>query len=328
MGFERERVRGAHRKFNLDTMLVIKRYDATDVSRLYAYWRKAGADVPFFFDVSEERWHLCLVRDEREGERIFEHVETVLALAGDEVLGFVQYGEPNFAWDTDGRKVYAPHIGVVRQLYFERGRPDVGHALMKQTEAFLADFRRSFAFFHALGMSCTAHHGKLHSSQLHVEPVLGAYGFGVEHENVYYSLDLSKVEAAGNEVQMESARDAQGETFTARLDGRQIGSARVAFLDALTDGRTPDVAYLTWIGLDEGYRGRGFGSAFLRLLAGHLRSQGNAWLHTDTASDNTVAQRFYEGRGFDNRGFTRSYVRDNCSGHGDSQQCSETTAQE
>jgi GNAT superfamily N-acetyltransferase len=255
--------------------------------------------------------HLCLVRDEHEGERVFKQIETALAVAGDEVLGFVQYGEPNFGWDTGGRKVYAPQIGVVRQLYFDRGRPDVGHALMERAETFLARFERSHAFYHAMGMSCTARHGKLHSSQLHVEPVLEAYGFRVEHENVYYSFDLSKVEAPGDRVQLKSARDAERETFTARLDGRGIGSARVRFLDALTDGRTLDVAYLSWIGLDERYRGQGLGSAFLRLVAGHLWGQGLAWLHTDTAGDNVVAQRFYERLGFEDRGSTRSYIRDN-----------------
>lgn len=290
--------------------MVIERYDVSDVSRLYAYWRKVGSDVPYFFDVSEERWHHCLVRDEREGERVFKQIETALAVARDEVLGFVQYGEPSFGWDTGGRKVYAPQIGVVRQLYFDRGRPDVGHALMERAAAFLTQFERGHAFYHAMGMSCTASHGKLHSSQLHVEPVLEAYGFRVEHENVYYSLNLSKVEAPGETVQLKSARGAEGEAFTARLDGREIGGAQVRFLDALTDGCTPDVAYLSWIGLDERYRGQGLGSAFLRLVAGHLRGQGLAWLHADTAGDNVVAQRLYESLGFEDRGFTRSYVRD------------------
>jgi hypothetical protein len=98
-------------------MLAIERHEPADAGRLFAYWCKLGADVPFFFDVSEEGWHRCLVRDEREGERVFKHVETYLAVEGDEVLGFVQYGEPNFAWDTRGRKIYGPHIGVIRQLY-------------------------------------------------------------------------------------------------------------------------------------------------------------------------------------------------------------------
>jgi ribosomal protein S18 acetylase RimI-like enzyme len=291
--------------------LIIRGYEAADVSRLYAFWRRIGTDVPYFFDVSEERWHFCLVRDEHEGERVFKQIETALAMAGDELLGFVQYGEPNFGWDTSGQKVYAPQIGVVRQLYFERGRPDVGRALMAQAEAFLAQFGRSHAFYHAMGMSCTARQGKLHSSQLHVEQVLDGYGFRVEHENVYYSLDLSKVEAPGDRVELEIARDAGKEAFTARLDGREIGRATVRFLDMLTDGHTSDVVYLSRIGLVERYRGQGLGSTFLRLVADHLWGQGLARLHTDTTGDNVIAQRFYERLGFEDRGFTRSYIKDN-----------------
>lgn len=291
-------------------MLAIKRYEPADVGRLFAYWRQAGAGVPFFFDVSEERWHRCLVRDEREGERVFKHIETYLAVEGDKVLGFVQYGESNFAWDTHGRKVHHPHVGVIRQLYFEKERPDAGQALMGQADAFLAHFRRNYAFLHALGMSCTAYHGKLHSSLWHVEPALSRLEFGVEHENVYYSLDLRKVEGSGDEVQLESTRDPEGESFRARLDRKEIGSARVIFLDRLTDGRTPDTAYLTWIGVDERYRGIGLGTRLLWALARRLRSRDITYLHTDTAGDNLIAQRFYEGRGFDNRGLTRSYITD------------------
>jgi hypothetical protein len=210
-------------------MMIIKRYEPADVGRLFAYWRRVGAGVPFFFDVSEERWHRCLVRDEREGERVFEHVETYLAAEGDEVLGFVQYGEPSFAWGTHGRKVYQPHIGVIRQLYFERERPDAGQALMRQADAFLAHFTRNYAFFHALGMSCTAYHGKLHSSLWHVEPVLSRLGFGVEHENAYHSLDLGKVEGGDDGVQLESAWDPEGESFWARLMGKRSAAPGSSF---------------------------------------------------------------------------------------------------
>ena len=131
------------------------------------------------------------------------------------------------------------------------------------------------------------------------------------HQRIVAGGDLSKVEAPGDRVQLEIARGAGVEAFTARLDGREIGGATVRFLDVLTDGSTLDIAYLSRIRLDEGYRGQGFGSALLRLVAGHLWGQGLAWLHTDTGGNNVVAQRFYESLGFEDRGFFRSYIRDN-----------------
>jgi len=288
----------------------IREYQRGDLHKLFKYWKRVGTSIPYFFPVSVSRWQTCLLEDELDGERVFKSLETHFVAESNRVLGFVQYGQPNFAWDESANKYYDPHIGVIRHLYFEKGRNDVGEALLAKAIDRLGRFRQNHAFYHIFGMSCNAHHGKLHSSQSHVEQLLQTHGFTIEHENVYYELDMSVVESVGSSrLQFRDAHRGSEGNFKAQLNGETIGTARVRYLDALTGGYIHDIAYLTWIGVHEQHRGMGVGSEFLQLLVAYLSSKGVRYLHTDTASDNLGAQRFYEGRGFHRQGYTRSYIK-------------------
>ena len=280
---------------------------------LFRYWNKIGRGIPYFFPVSEERWQECLLKDELGGKRIFKDIETWYAAEDDEMLGFVQYGQPSFAWNANGLRIHDPHIGVIRHLYFEKDRREAGQALLAKANDHLQRFNQIYAFYHALGMSCNSYHGKLHSSLACVENMLRANGFSVEHENVYYSLDIQRAETSdGNDLRLVGAREFCGDEkgFEARLHGEAVGTARIRLLERLTGGLTRDTVYLTWIGVHRHFRGMGLGTQFVQLLLKHLLREGYQHIHTDTASGNAIAQRFYEKLGFQNRGFTRSYLRE------------------
>ncbi|MCP4538710.1 MAG: GNAT family N-acetyltransferase [Chloroflexi bacterium] len=288
----------------------IKEYKKDDLHKLFEYWQKMGAAIPYFFPVSASKWQTCLLEDELEGEKVFKSLETYVATESDQVLGFVQYGQPNFAWDENGNKYSDPQIGVIRHLYFERGRNDVGEALLAKISDRMTQFQQNHAFYHAFGMSCNAHHGKLHSSQSHVEQLLQAHGFAVEHENIYYVLDMNVVESIEDgRLQLKSAPEGNKENFQAQLNDETIATAQVRYMGALTNGYAHDVAYLTWIGMHEQHQGKGIGTEFLQLLVEYLTSKGYRYLHTDTASDNLRAQHFYEAREFDRQGCSRCYIK-------------------
>jgi RimJ/RimL family protein N-acetyltransferase len=288
----------------------IREYQGHDLYRLYEYWRKVGTDIPFFFPVSAPKWQACLLEDKLDGEPIFKRLETYLAAESGQVLGFVQCGQPHFAWDENGQKCSNPHIGVIRHLYFEKGRNDVGEALLVKAADQLACFDRRHAFYHILGMSCNAHHGKLHNSQAHVEQLLRAYGFEIEHENAYYVLDAERIAPVENsQLHFRSTHGSSEERFEVRLNAEVVGTAQVRYLDRLTDGYTRDTAYLTWIGVVEPYQSQGIGTEFLKLLAQFLLSRQARYLHTDTASGNVRALRLYKKLGFRQEGYTRNYVQ-------------------
>jgi len=293
----------------------VKEYQEGDFDRLFEYWKKVGADIPYFFPVSAQKWRACLFEDELEDERIFKSLETYLAVENDRVLGFTQYGQPNFAWDKNGQKYYDPHIGVIRHLYFEKERGDVGKALLVRANDALAGFDRNYAFYHIFGMSCNAHHGKLHSSQVHIERILLAHGFQTGHENPYYVLDMGCIAPSENpRLHLGTNNELGRREFEIRLNTEVVGTAQVRYLDTLTGGYTHDTAYLAWIAVAERHQGEGIGTEFMKLLVQILLGKGYRYLHTDTASDNIRAQKFYEKLGFQQAGYTRDYVQVKSSG--------------
>jgi len=289
----------------------IRKYQKDNTHELYEYWQRVGAAVSYFFPVSIERWQACLLKDELNGERLFEHIGTYFAIVNEQIVGLVQYGRPHFVWDAKGQKHYNPRAGVIRQLYFEKNRPDVGEALLLQSIQGLSGCGQLYAFYHILGMSCNAHHGKLHNSQSHIEQVLLVCGFRTEHENVYYVLDMKQT-ILPDKHRLDLDRTAAGESeerFVARSDAKVVGTAQLRYVDRLTDGYTPDTVYLAWIGVEKSHRGQGIGTELMRLLVTCLLGEGYRYLHTDTASGNVRAQQFYERLGFQEVGYTRSYVQ-------------------
>jgi hypothetical protein len=147
----------------------LQRYQGNHRDALLAYWETLGASIPYFFSVSPEKWQSCLLDDELNGEKLFGNLVTLLAAEKGQVLGFTQYGRPNFAWDASGKRYDNPGMGVVRHFYFEKTRPDVAEAMLARARACLGLFPQGYAFYHMFGMSCNAHHGKLHTSLGHID---------------------------------------------------------------------------------------------------------------------------------------------------------------
>ena len=100
----------------------LKKYNEESLPKLFEFWKKIGTSIPYFFSVSDRRWQSCLLQDELNGEPTFKDLETFIAIEKDQILGFVQYGQPNFGWSTNGEKLYSPQIGVIRHFYFEKTR--------------------------------------------------------------------------------------------------------------------------------------------------------------------------------------------------------------
>jgi len=289
----------------------LERYQEQHRDDLLAYWKRLGASVPYFFAVSPKRWENCLLDDELDGEKLFANLETLLAIEKGQVLGFAQYGRPNYAWDSSGQRYGNPHIGVIRHFYFEKARVDVAEAMLARASAYLRRFPQGHAFYHILGMSCNAHYGKLHTSLEYIDEFLQKNGFQIEHENVYYSLEMTATETvAAQELKLVTCPSplAGIRDYETHLRGESIGRLQVRFLEELSGGYTSDTVYLTWIGIEESCRGLGWGTRTLQLLVAELRGKGYRYLHTDTASTNHIAQRFYERFGFQDRGRTRSYL--------------------
>jgi ribosomal protein S18 acetylase RimI-like enzyme len=290
----------------------VREYRETDFDALFAYWQGLGEKIPYFFPVTSDKWYECMFEDKLDNEEKFLFQEIFVAEENDQIVGFIQYGQPAFAWDEKGLKYRNPQIAIIRHFYFEADRFDVADLLFAQCESYMRQFPSQHAFYHIFGMSYNAHHGKLHESLTHVNRFLCEKGYRVEHENQYYSLALQEAEVANqNDLSLVSKPAPQpnlGE-YEICLQERPIGMMQIRYLDKLTGGDTADIVYLTWIGINEAFRRQGWGSKAMKLLIATLYSEGYKKLHLDTASTNEAAQQFYEHYGFEKRGRTRSFIK-------------------
>lgn len=290
----------------------VVRYQEAYFEPLFSYWKKLAEKVPYFFPVSSEKWHECLLEDKLDNEKMLLFQETFAAIEKGEIVGFIQYGQPAFAWGKNEQKYYNPQIGIIRHFYFGEGRFDVAHLLFAKSESYLKQFSSQHAFYHNFGMSCNAHHGKLHQCLAHVDQFLCKNGYQVEHENVYYSLEINKDDRP-HQHELHLISKPSGESsiqdYEICLQNNPIGTIRIRFLDKLTGGATTDIAYLTWVEIDRHFHGQGWGTKAMQLLVANLQGKKYQQLHLDTAGTNKVAQQFYERLGFQNRGRTRCYLK-------------------
>jgi ribosomal protein S18 acetylase RimI-like enzyme len=279
---------------------------------LFLFWKRLAEKVPYFFSVSPEKWRECLLDDRLGNEKMFLGQEIFIAIEKSQIVGFSQCIQPAFAWDQNGQQYSNPQIGVLRHFYFDEGRFDSADRLYAKSEIYLNQFANQHAFYHIFGMSCNVHHGKLHQSLAHIDRFLCEKDFRIEHENVYYSLELDQVKSIQKQdIQLLPAGKPEPDTqdYEIVLSDKPIGTIQIRFLDRRTGGFTTDIAYLMWIEIHRDFQRQGWGIKSMQLLISALRSQNYQQLHLDTASTNQIAQRFYEHLGFQDRGRTRCYLK-------------------
>lgn len=283
--------------------------DNKNIFDLYKHWISIGKSVPYYFPVQYESFKDCLFKDKRDNEVIFKDTEEYIAIDHGKILGFIQYGQPNFHFNSCGDKYSNPQIGIIRNLYYTKGRQDVGEVLIQKAEEYFKknEFKESYAFYHAMGISCNAGHGKLFESMIYIEKLLKEHNFQVEHENVYYRKELSSYKdkkfTEGIELTSYEIRNDSKQLFNIIQNKKEVGKVEMTYI------KEAETAYLNWIAIKEKYRNKGIGTIAIEALLRDLSNKGIKQLDTDTARLNIVAQKFYEKNGFHNLGFSRSYIR-------------------
>ncbi|ADL52965.1 GNAT family N-acetyltransferase [Clostridium cellulovorans] len=287
----------------------IVRVNKENCSKLKGYWDELSKNIPYFYPVTTDELIYSLLEDRRYGEIIFNYLETYLIEEDNEILGFIQFGEPHIYWDTNGKKVYDPNIGVIRHIYFNEDRHEAGKMLVNKAEDFFknSSFDNCFAFNHVLGLSCTAYHGKLHESKIYIAKLLGEYGYEIEHENVYYTIDLTTKQQVEIDEDIKVIKNGINEYNKEVIDfiykGEKIGESVVLYLDNVK------TVYMSTLWIDNKYSNNGFGSKFIKMICNDLRTKGYEKLDLDTAKNNLGGQRFYERNTFVSKGITRSYFK-------------------
>lgn len=288
--------------------------DRDNAKILFDYWNEIGKDVPYFFETTYESFVDSLFFDKFNGMEIFNVNFIKSMVEGDRVVGFIQYGIPRFHYTETGELLIDPNIGVVRNLYFNKEQMDVGNKLIDIALKFFEnnEIKNLYAFYHAMGMSCNGNHGKLHEDFNFIDQLLHEMEFQVEHENVYYSIEMNeRVYINQNNIKLAIHEQVDNRQRFELTDGTEIlGTAEIKYLNGYTGIVNDDKVYLVWIGINEKVqKGIGIGTSFIEQIMNYCLSKGYKYMHTDTALNNTRAQKFYEKNGFLNKGITRSYFK-------------------
>ena len=280
---------------------------------LFDYWNEIGKSIPYFYRTTYKSFLKSLFDDTFEGMTIFKNNNIFVATEDGQAKGFIQYGIPTFHFTEAGKITNDINIGVIRNLYYEESRTDIGRALLDLSLNFYKEntIKDIYAFYHAMGMSCNGNHGKLHEKFNYVGKLLCEEGFEIEHENIYYICDMKekKLEYPNNSyIRVSELDDNRQKIILYDENNDALGSAEIKYIDNLTGSIEKDIIYLVWIGIDKKIKGKGLGTEFLNHIIQYCLKKGYRYLHTDTALNNKTAQKFYIRNGFIDSGITRSYL--------------------
>ena len=269
---------------------MIRLAEIQDLKQIYHYQLQFSS--PYFFSVDYDTWKKSFINDvDGDGRTLFKEFCVKGAYDENEPIGFVQYGKTAFGFDDRGGISSDVSYCIIRNLYFDENRPDVGRCLLKEAMSSFPSSETVYAFFHYFGMSCFARHGKLFERYDYIENLLKENGFAVEHENVYYSSALGCDEASEVELHLHALTKGNQQYMDFVLSGNQVGGCELHFLDAKT-------AYLRWIYVNDALTGKGIGTQCMNALKRWLYQKGITRLDTDTAVSNMVAQHYYEKNRF------------------------------
>lgn len=281
----------------------------TDLKQIYDYYNRIKNAVPYWFNVDCNLWLESYQNDtDYDGEKMFSELVNYAAYAENEIVGFVQFGISNYTYNQNGEKDYSEKWGVIRNLYFDKEH-NCGELLISLAESYFSEknISKKSAFFHALGMTCNAGHGKLFCGLPHIETALLKFGYEKEHENVYYKRLLTGNDFVSDTVSVEYGEiNPKGlQEFSIKADGKDVGAGALVYLPQ------GEICYLKWIYIYDTEQGKGYATSALKSIFSDLYEKGIRRLDTDTADCNIIAQKLYEKVGFADMGRTRSYHRCN-----------------
>lgn len=274
-----------------------------DLNKIYDY--QMSFDSPFFLIQDFEVWRESYIEDvDGNGRKLFKELVTKAVYEENEIVGFIQYGKSAFGFDSEGNISDNMSYNIIRNLYFNDKRVDVGKKLLNEALDAFGCMNKIYAYFHYFGMSCYARHGKLFEGHVHINDFLKANGFEIEHENIYYASFINNHIKSEAIISPKELTRGNQQYIDFYFMDNQVGGCEIHF-------PSDEAAYLRWIYINENITGKGIGSMCMNGLKQWLYEKGIRRFDTDTAISNNVAQHFYEKNGFERKGITRSYFCQN-----------------
>ena len=284
---------------------MLKEIYKNNVHFLYEYFNQIRQYSPQYFPVSFDMWDKSMFDDYWiDGKPLFKELKTILYYEDNLLKGFIQFGISRFIFTDDGIDE-TENYAIIRNIHYSKDSKNPEEMVEKAFEFFGNRFKEISAFFHIFGMSCYARHGKLHNSAFYIEQLLYKFSFIREHENIYFSKNIS-VDYNYNDPEIEYERsciEPNKEKITFSFNNIQIGYCEIAYFHE-------NISYLYYIEINKEFRHKNFGTRCMNIIFEILQKRNVVRLDLDTIDSNYIAQNFYTKLGFIYKGITRSYYID------------------
>lgn len=290
--------------------------------QLAAVYNEAVRGVPHCYPVSEEGFaaELAAAAGQGEGHKGLHSEAAFAAREGGALAGFVHTGIKRATEKKPQEQ------GMIRFLWYRRGRRAVGQALlaaaekhlrehgMTQASAFHQDYRyRCYHFTHAY----------LSDHLDHVQALLAFNGYKQVAGEVFLDWpDYELVSPASPEpavevrVEQEPGRGRRpGLRLSAHSGGKQVGVCVSACAGEWHDADdAQDWIFTEWLSIEEEVQGKGLGRHLLQRALQEARALGYRHAAISTARDNARALLFYSNYGYQVVDWTYEFARDLKSG--------------
>lgn len=285
----------------------------SDVASLY---NRATASVPHCYSVDEAAFGASFMKlaEGREKHCRLGAQEVHVAKDAGAVVGFVHAAVAGFRDDQEDQ-------GVIRFLWYERGKRKAGQALL---EAAGDLFRRhGVARAQAFYPKCTYPFYYLESAFLsdrldHVQALLAVNGYRRTKGEIFLDWpDLEPREPPSTEVnaaidveRTERAGRRPDVKVVARLGGDIVGVCNNGSGALRTGHPAADEWFFThWLGVEDEYQGRGLGRHLLQRALNDAHELGYRNAVISTSWDNHRAFLFYANYGYHVVDWTHGYTR-------------------
>lgn len=292
--------------------------DLDDTGDLFEFYNREFDDMPYAYPLTRAEFEdgISLREDRDEPYADLSLQKIIVAKIEGEIAGFAHVAlwqqKSELAVHLIARtgidRLVAP-LGILRFFHYRRGARRVGSALLREAENYLgqrgAHGIRAFSYYAYRFYRYT--HGLVSDHMDHVLALLGRDGYSISY---YKQLMHLPNFAFDRPTQPEAAIEvrpapAQGRgalpdvNFNIHREGQTIGEAI-----ALSGGhysRSPmaqDTFYLSWIYLEEEFKGRGLGRFFLHSILWEMGEIGYRHSTLFAGGENFLAHLLYSNSGY------------------------------
>lgn len=299
-------------------MIEIVEWDLPEAGALSEVWAASTKGAPFCYPTQPDEFALRILPDQDDDEcnASSESQKLLVAVKDASPVGFVHLCVGDV--EIEGN---ALRCGIIRFLAFPPESSPVGRALLDAVESYFRSLGcnriDAFSLFH--GYAFHNHRVGMLSKRLeHISSLLVESRYRSHDGQLTMERSLSELAEPSHvpEIHLTVEKIVDEGRFpnirvVASIEGESIGTCRstsgrrYAGIDALEE-----ISYTRWLGVNEAYRGKGYGRLLLLTALLEMKAAGYGKALLNVRLKNTPAVELYTQSGYQVRDRVFAYVKD------------------